>query len=284
MRLSINLLCVTDFVEDTHLPILELAKRTGFDGVEIPVLKGSPEHYQRLGAVLDRLQLARTTTSIVATQDANPVSPDPAARARGRDHLDWMLDCAIALGAESVGGPFHAPIGQFTGAGPTEAELEWGAEAHRAMARRAAANGIILSLEPLNRFETYFLNTAAQSKAYAERVGDPAFRIMYDTFHSHIEEKSQLEAIQLLDGHFGVVHISENDRGIPGTGQIDFPAILRALRATGFDDWLCVEAFGAGLPAIAAATRVWRPLYPDTQTLFTQSADYVRRTWQQAAQ
>ena len=282
MRLSINLLCVTDFVEEKHLPVLELAKRTGFDGVEIPVLKGSPEHYQRLGHVLDRLELARTTTSIVATQDANPVSPDAEARARGNDHLNWALDCAIALGAESVGGPFHAPIGQFTGAGPTDAELQWGAEAHRAMAKRAAANGIILSLEPLNRFETYFLNTAAQAKAYAERVGDPAFRIMYDTFHSHIEEKTQLDAIHILAGHFGVVHISENDRGIPGTGQIDFPAIFSALKAAGFDDWLCVEAFGSGLPEIAAATRVWRPLFPDTETLFAESADFVRRTWQEA--
>jgi D-psicose/D-tagatose/L-ribulose 3-epimerase len=284
MQLSINLLCVTDFVEEKHAPILELAKRTGFDGVEIPVLKGSPDHYQRLGDVLDRLGLARTTTSIVATQDANPVSPDPGARARGHAHLDWMLDCAIALGAESVGGPFHAPIGQFTGTGPTEDELQWGAEAHRAMAKRAAANGVILSLEPLNRFETYFLNTAAQAKAYAERVGDPAFRIMYDTFHSHIEEKSQLEAVRTLAGHFGVVHISENDRGIPGTGQVDFPAIFRALQATGFDGWLCVEAFGSGLPEIAAATRVWRPLFPDVETLFTQSAAFARRTWQKALQ
>ena len=282
MRLGINLLCVTDFVEEKHVPILELAKRTGFDLVEIPVLKGSPEHYQRLGRVLDRLELARTTTSIVATIDANPVSPDPGARARGNEHLNWALDCAIALGAESVGGPFHAPIGQFTGAGPTEEELQWGAEAHRAMAKRAAANGIMLSLEPLNRFETYFLNTAAQAKAYVERVGHPAFRIMYDTFHSHIEEKSQLEAIRILAGCFGVVHISENDRGIPGTGQIDFPAIFRALRATGFDDCLCVEAFGSGLPEIAAATRVWRPLFPDTETLFAESAAFVRRTWAEA--
>jgi len=83
MQLGINLLCVTDFVEEKHVPVLELAKRTGFDGVEIPVLKGSPEHYQRLGHVLDRLGLARTMTSIVSTQDANPVSPDPEARDRG---------------------------------------------------------------------------------------------------------------------------------------------------------------------------------------------------------
>jgi D-psicose/D-tagatose/L-ribulose 3-epimerase len=282
MRLSINLLCVTDFVDDSYLPVLELAKRAGFDGVEIPVLKGGPEHYEKLGKMLDRLDLPRTTTSIVASQDANPVSADASSRANGRKHLDWILDCGLALGAESIGGPFHAPIGQFTGAGPTEDELRWGADAHRAMAEQAASQGIILSLEPLNRFETYFLNTSAQAKAYAERVNHPAFRIMYDTFHANIEEKSQPGAIASLAGQFGVFHVSENDRGVPGTGQIDFAGIFRALRATGFDDWLCVEAFGSGLPEIAAATRVWRPLFPDNETLFLESAKFVRSQWAEA--
>jgi D-psicose/D-tagatose/L-ribulose 3-epimerase len=105
---------------------------------------------------------------------------------------------------------------------------------------------------------------------------------MYDTFHANIEEKSQPDAIASLGGHLGVFHVSENDRGIPGTGQIDFTGIFRALRATGFDDWLCVEAFGSGLPEIAAATRVWRPLFPDTETLFFESATFVRRQWAEA--
>jgi D-psicose/D-tagatose/L-ribulose 3-epimerase len=160
--------------------------------------------------------------------------------------------------------------------------MRWGADAHRAMAERAASQGIILSLEPLNRFETYFLNTSAQAKAYAARVNHPAFRIMYDTFHANIEEKSQSDAIASLAGYLGVFHVSENDRGIPGTGQIDFAAVFRALHATGFDDWLCVEAFGSGLPEIAAATRVWRPLFPDNETLFFESAKFVRRQWAEA--
>lgn len=284
MRVGINLLCVTGFVEATHRPVLELAKAAGYDGVEIPVLSGEPAHYERLAAMLDEIGLARTTTSIVAGPDADPTSADREARRRGIAHLDWALDCAIALGAESVGGPFHAPIGHFTGFGPTEDELQRGAEAHRAMAERAAENGIILSLEPLNRFETYFLNTMGQARAYVERVGHPAFRIMYDTFHANIEEKDQAEAVETIAGRIGVLHVSENDRGVPGTGQIDFGKVFRAVRQTGFDGWVVVEAFGSAVPELAAATRVWRPLFADERTLFFDSAAFVRRMWGEAGE
>jgi len=279
MKLAINLLCLDGVVGREHLPALERLKAIGYDGVEVPVLAGDVEHYRWLGRKLDRIGLERTTTSIVPTPEASPVSPDREAHARGIAHLDWALDCAIALGAQSVGGPFHAPIGHFTGSGATEDELQRGADAHRAMAARAAGHGIVLSLEPLNRFETYFLNTMAQACAYADRVGHPNFGIMYDTFHAHIEERSQIRAVETIAGHINVLHVSENDRGIPGRGQIDFPAVFSAVKRTGFNGWVVMEAFGSGLPEIAAATRVWRPLFPDFETLFTEGHDFIRRTW-----
>src|SRR5690606_37442502 len=144
-------------------------------------------------------------------------------------------------------------------------------------------NGGYLSLEHLNRFETYFLNTMEQARAYVDRVDHPAFRIMYDTFHAHIEERSQPEAIAHIGTGIGVLHVSENDRGIPGRGQVDFNAVFRAVRATGYDGWVVLEAFGAGLPELAAATRVWRPLFPDFETLFTESISFIRRGWAEAA-
>ncbi len=282
MQVGINLLCLSGHIEAEHLLWLERLKALGYDGVEIPVLRGTPDHYAWLGGELDRLELRRTTTSIIPTPEANPVSSDAAIRKAGIAHLVWALDCAIALGAESVGGPFHAPIGHFTGSGPTEDELRYGAEAHRAMAERAAANGMILSLEHLNRFETYFLNTMEQARAYVDRVDHPAFKIMYDTFHANIEERSQPDAIAHLGDGMGVLHVSENDRGIPGRGQIDFAAIFSAAKRTGFDGWVTLEAFGAGLPELAAATRVWRPLFPDFETLFAESIAFIRKEWNAA--
>ena len=279
MRLGINLLCVAGEIGEGHRPMLELARACGYDGVEVPVLAGDPDGYARVAGWLDDLGLARTCTAVIPEPDADPTSADPAVRARGRAHLGWIMDCAEALGAESVGGPFHAPIGHFTGAGPTAEEWERGAQAHRVMAERAARGGMILSLEPLNRFETHFLNTMEQARAYAALVDHPAFRLMPDTFHAHIEEKDTPAALEGLGGLIGVLHVSENDRGIPGTGQVDFPAIFAAAKRAGHEGWVVVEAFGSGLPELAAATRIWRPLFPDHETLFREAHDYVRQAW-----
>lgn len=280
MQVGVNLLCLTGFVEAEHMGWVGRVAELGYDGVEIPVLRGAPEHYAALGRELDAMGLRRTTTSVIPSILANPLSDDPAIRQAGRAHLDWALDCAIALGAESIGGPLHAPIGHFTGSGPSEQELSYGAEAHRALAERAASNGLYLSLEHLNRFETYFLNTMTQARAYAERVDHPAFRIMYDTFHANIEEQDQPRAIDTLGGHMGVLHVSENDRGIPGRGHVDFASIFSSVRRNGYDGWVILEAFGSGLPELAAATRVWRPLFPDFETLFAESLGFIRQTWE----
>lgn len=282
MKLGVNLLCATGFVGEAEFFLFDLAAEAGFDLIEVPMFLGTPDDYARIATRLDALSLARGCTAI-CSPEADPTSADPALRQAGLDHLDWILDCADALGAETVGGPFHAPIGVFTGAGPSEDEWARGADAHRRMAEKAAARGMRLALEPLNRFETHFLNTAAQARAYADLVDHPAFGIMYDTFHSHIEEKDQIAAVNTLAGRIHVLHVSENDRGIPGTGQIAFAPIIKAVRATGFDGPVVVEAFGAGVPELAAATRIWRPMFDSTEALLRESAPFVRRTWDEAA-
>ncbi|WP_102109446.1 sugar phosphate isomerase/epimerase family protein [Oceaniglobus roseus] len=282
MKLGVNLLCLGGHIDESHLPQIERIAEIGYDHVEVPVMRGSPDHYAWLGGKLSGMGLGRAQTSIVPDPDASPLSDDPAVRRRGLDHLSWIQDCAEALGSETVGGPFHAPMGHFTGEGPTEGEIERGAEAHRAMAERAARNGYRLALEHLNRFETYFLNTMAQARDYADRVDHPAFGIMYDTFHANIEEQDQHAAIRHLGEKMHVLHLSENDRGVVGRGQIDFAGILRTVRAAGFDGHVVLEAFGAGVPELAAATRVWRPLFPDFETLFTESHDVIRRAWEAA--
>lgn len=282
MKLGINLLCLGGHIDASHLPHIERIAEIGYDHVEVPVMRGTVDHYAWLGARLADLGLGRAQTSIVPEVDANPVSEDAGIRQRGLDHLSWIQDCAEALGSETIGGPFHAPIGHFTGQGPTEAEIDRGVNAHRAMAERAARGGYKLALEHLNRFETYFLNTMAQARAYADKVDHPAFGIMYDTFHANIEEQDQADAIRHLGEKMHVLHVSENDRGVIGRGQIDFSNVLRSAKRAGFDGHIVVEAFGAGVPELAAATRVWRPLFPDFETLFSESHDVIRRAWDTA--
>lgn len=279
MPIGLNLLCLTGHVEEAHAPHLERLAELGYDGVEIPVLRGEPAHYRRLGQRLDGLGLRRTATAVIPGPEASPVSDDPEDRARADAHLDWIAACAQALGAEAVGGPLHGPVGHFSGAPPTAAELDRAAGWHRRLAEAVARGGAFVAMEPLNRFEAYLFNTAEQAAAHADRVGHPAFRVMHDTFHANIEERDQAAAVRTLGPRLGVLHVSENDRGVVGRGQIDFEAVFRAAKGVGFDGWLVVEAFGAGLPELAAATRVWRPLFPDHETLYAESLAAVRGAW-----
>jgi D-psicose/D-tagatose/L-ribulose 3-epimerase len=239
------------------------------------MFEGTPEHFAWLGGRIADAGLAATAVGVMA--GGNLVSADPAQRRGGAAHLDWLVDCATALGAEVLAGPFHQPLGEFTGKGPSEDELGRMADAHRAMADRAP--GLTFSVEPLNRFECYVLNTAAQAAAHVARVDRPNFGYLYDTFHANIEERDPVGVIGETIGAISHIHISENDRGAPGLGHIDHAAAIRAARDAGYDGWFVVESFGQALPDLAAATRVWRPLHASPQEVVDAGVQVIRSGW-----
>ncbi|MBA3325108.1 MAG: sugar phosphate isomerase/epimerase [Rhodobacteraceae bacterium] len=263
MKIGFNLLLWTGHVTDAHAHLLAPIKAAGYDGVEIPVFGGDPAHYAALGRRIADEGLAVTTVGLIPDLGCSPISADAAARSAGIDHLRWLVDCTAALGSGLLCGPFHQPLGVFTGAGPTDAELARLAEAHRAMADYAAGPGVTLAVEPLNRFECYVLNTAEAAAALVAEVGRPNYGYLYDTFHANIEEKDPVGVIARTAPAIAHVHISENDRGTPGSGNIPLAETLAALKAAGYDRWLTIEAFGQALPDLAAATRVWRRFFAD---------------------
>ncbi|MFI5016082.1 MAG: sugar phosphate isomerase/epimerase family protein [Hyphomicrobiales bacterium] len=275
MRIGFNLLVVGTSIDPTHAGLLERIKRHGYDGVEVPVFEGRPAHYAALRRVLDEIGLA-TTAATAISEDANPLREGEAAASRARDRLEWTIDCCQALGAGLVAGPLHSPVGVFSGAGPTEAELERSAERLREAAEYGAAAGVRLAIEALNRFECYLVNTMEQAADLARRVGHPNLSFMYDTFHANIEERDAVAAFTMHARAINHIHISENDRGIPGRGHVPWASTFRAIRAGGYDGWLTVEAFGRALPALAGATRVWRDLFPDRETLIAESIAFIR--------
>jgi D-psicose/D-tagatose/L-ribulose 3-epimerase len=281
LRIGFNLLVVGGHIADEHSHLLERLKDLGYDGVEVPVFDGPVSQYQALGQRLGDLGLQSTIVAIVG-EDTSPISPDPGIRSNARDRLRWSIDCAQALGADVMAGPFHSPLGVFTGAGPTEDELERLAETLRAVGDHAGQAGVTLAIEALNRFECYVLNTMAQASDLRRRVGHPSVSYQYDTFHANIEERDPVEAYRIHAHEIPHIHISENDRGIPGRGHVPFAATFAAIRGAGYDGWLTVEAFGRALPALAAATRVWRDLFPDLDTLFSESIEMIRRHWEAA--
>ena len=282
MKIGFNLLLWTAHVERQHWSVLEQLKQCGYDGVEIPVFMGSPDHYAELGRELDRLGLERTTIALFPEPEMNPIGADAAQREAGLRHMTWILDCTKALGAGVVGGPLHSTLGHFSGEAPTSAERARGIAFHRAAGDLAALRGVTIALEALNRFECYFLNTMRDLDAYLTEVNHPNVQGMYDTFHANIEEKDPIAAISAIAPHLRHVHVSENDRGTPGKGHVDFAATFRALKRVGYDGWITIEAFGRALPQLAAATRVWRDLAPSPTEIYSEGFKLIRDGWQAA--
>jgi D-psicose/D-tagatose/L-ribulose 3-epimerase len=281
MKIGMNLLLWTTHVTEEHYPQLEKIKSTGFDGVEIPIFGGDDAHYQKLRKKLDELQL-KTSTVAVATPEASAISPDPAIRKAASERLKTIVRQSAILGADILCGPFHQALGVFSGTGPTEEEFKRAADVHREAANEAQRQGVCLAIEFLNRFECYFLNTSAAAAAYVRRVAHPNFKAMFDTFHANIEEENLPKAFSENAAEIAHIHVANNDRGVPGRGHIDFPAVFRAIKTSGYNGWLTIEAFGRALPELVEPTRVWRDFFKQPDDVVTEGYQFIRDTWNAA--
>src|SRR5262245_25989333 len=277
MKYGFNLLLWTTHVTAEHFPTLAKLKSAGYDGVEIPLFEGDAAHFKTVRKELDSLGL-KSTAVTVATPEANPISPDAAVRKQAVERLKWAIDMAALLGGEALCGPYHSPLAVFSGTGPTDDEKKRAADVLRQAAEHAATAKVTLAIEYLNRFECYFLTTAADTLALAKAVNHPSFGAMYDTFHANIEEKQAAPAIRALAPVLKHVHISENDRGTPGTGHVAWAETFKALKEVGYDGWLTVESFGRALPALAAATKVWRDLFPPDEP-WRKGITFMKEQW-----
>lgn len=278
MKTGMNLLLWTTHVTEEHFPLFGKLKQTGFDGVELPLFEGDAGHYKKIAQELKKQGLGCTTVTVVGPE-SNPISPDVAIRKAAVERHKWAIEMTAILGGENLCGPYHSPLAVFSGAGPTEDEKKRAADVLRQSAEIAKEHKVMLALEYLNRFECYFLTTAAQAKDLVQRVNHPHFRTMYDTFHANIEEKNAAATIRNLAGHFIHVHVSESDRGTPGTGMVHWDETFKALREVKYDGWVVIEAFGRALPALAAATRVWRDLFPNAEEVYTQGLKFLKEKW-----
>ncbi|RCS40441.1 sugar phosphate isomerase/epimerase [Bremerella cremea] len=263
MKFGMNLLLWSGDPDDSLLPVIEELKAAGFDGVEIPLFNLDVDKWTKYGEKIKAMDL-KCTAVTVRNEEDNPISPDAAVRAKGVELNKKTLDCCAALGAETLVGPYHSAIGYFSGAGPTEDEWKWGVDSMRQVAEYAGNVDVMLGVEALNRFECYLLNVHKDSARFVREVNHPNCKVMYDTFHSNIEESDMAQAIRDCSDVLHHVHISENNRATPGTGHVDFDTNFDALKEVGYDGWMVVEAFGLALPEIAAATKIWRKMF-DTE-------------------
>lgn len=281
MKIGFCMFLWTSHVTGKHEKLLRDIKATGYDGVEIPIFEGTPDDYKRLGDLLDRIGLERTSVTAMGDPALNLIG-DAAARKAGIKYMKWAIDCANALGADKMSGPMHSTLGHFSGTGPTAAEKRRSVSSQRAIGDHAATKNVTIGLEALNRFECYLFNTMDDLCAHLDEVDHPNIKAMYDTFHCNIEEQDPISAFTKSLRHIVHVHISENDRGVPGRGNIPWKKTFSVIRDSGYDGWLTIEAFGRGLKDLAAATKVWRDFAETPEAVYKEGFVHIRNGWKRA--
>jgi D-psicose/D-tagatose/L-ribulose 3-epimerase len=257
MKIGMNMLLWTNHVTEQHYPIIDKLKQTGFDGIELPLGAGDEAYYTKLGNYLSQMDL-RCSAVFSLSEETNIASPKKELREAGLNSLKWAIDMAKAAGADVICGPFHSAFAFFTRTPPTADEKKWSAEMLHKAGEYASQADIYLALEALNRFECYLVNTMADLRKLVESADHPYVSAIYDTHHANIEEKSQKDAIEHIQNHLKHVHISENDRGTPGKGQINWDNVFATLKSVSYDGWLTIEAFSTVIPEFANAINVWR--------------------------
>ena len=206
---------------------------------------------------------------------------DPGVRATTLAYLERLMVLAERMGATLVAGPAYGSVGLARALPDAErrAERDRVVGALREAAQTAASHGVRLALEPLNRFETDRVNTVEQGLRLCDDVGHDAVGLHLDTFHMHIEERDSGAAVReaMAAGRLFHVHACENDRGVPGRGQVAWSSVADALVQVGYDGDVVIESFTPAVTSIAAAVCLWRPVAPDQDTIVHEGLAFLRR-------
>ncbi len=276
MKIAVNALLWTTEFDERYFPLLPTVRSHGFDGFEVPVFAPSKIKAGPIRKALAENSLECLVCTILPA-GVNPIDRDPAVRKQARQHLIDCIQLTAELGARRMGGPVYAPVGYLTKSRRTRDEWSWAVECFQDLSETLDHFDVTLALEPLNRFETFFLNTAADAVKLCEEIGNRRIGILLDTFHTNIEEKNVEESFRSTSHHLKHIHVCENDRGIPGTGHVDFIGIRNAIREINYDGWLTIESFGFGHKELSAAAAIWRDLAPTPQAIAFDGIRYLRQ-------
>jgi D-psicose/D-tagatose/L-ribulose 3-epimerase len=266
MKFGVNMYIWAAQFDEASFPLLAAIKEHGFDGVEFPVIQPSRVPVTKIRKVLQEHGLEATTCGAIP-QGMSLIAEDRAVRNKTLAYMRECVATAAACGAKIFAGPLYSTIGELPGRRRTSDEWKRAVESYQALGPALAEYGVTVALEPLNRFETYFLNTAQDAAALAAAIGHPNVGILFDTFHANIEEKDVAAGLRTVGRHLKHAHASENDRGTPGTGHVDWRGVAGALRALDYDGWLTIESFGFSVGEISAAASIWRDLAPSPEAI-----------------
>jgi D-psicose/D-tagatose/L-ribulose 3-epimerase len=270
------LLWTGNFTKD-EVKLIKHAKELGFDGVEI--LINHPDEFpigETKAALKDNGM--GINFAVVLDEGANSISPDNGVRKKGLEFMKKAIDVASAVsgGNCGIGGVNYAAWGYFTGKARTEQEWDWGVKNYREACRYAGDKGIDLCVEAVNRFETFFINTAKDAVKFCKDVGEPNAKVHLDAYHMIREEKDFYRAIVDTGEYLGYFHACENERGVPGTGLVPWETVYRALKDIDYQGWITIESFTPDLPDLARLTAIWRKHAPSADALAGEGLKNIR--------
>ncbi len=276
MKLGVSAFCWSSTFDESHFHLLPQLRAHNLEAFEVPIFDPAQVPATAIRHALAANDLAVTVCCILPA-GINPISPDAATRRRSHQHLRHVVETTAELGAQLLGGPMYAPIGYLPGRRRTDDEWLWAIEAFQQLGESLDAHNLTLALEPVNFMESFFLTTAAEASAFCKAVGNPRIGVLVDTFHANIEEKEIAAACAALGPQLRHVHASENDRGVPGSGHLDFPSLLRTLHQVGYKGYLILEGLGCLGPDTYSTIPQWRRAHETGDEIALEGAKYLRK-------
>jgi D-psicose/D-tagatose/L-ribulose 3-epimerase len=257
------------------LHLIDHAKELGFDLIEIPLMeieKADPV------AIKQRLESVGidVVTSTACSEATDLTGEDEATRKAGVEYLKQCVKTTAAIGATSFSGVLYSAIGRKIDRMPDEHYWEWAAQGLKEVARYARDLGVTVGIEPVNRYETFLVNTVEQALHLREMIDEPNVGIHPDSYHMNIEENGFYAPTKLAAPYMCHYHLSESHRGVPGQGTVDWAGIYRAFAETGYHGVVGMESFTEMSDAMRAATCVWREIAPSSDYLLTEGLKYLR--------
>jgi D-psicose/D-tagatose/L-ribulose 3-epimerase len=277
MKFGVNTFIWTANFDRSNLPLLPQLKAGGFDGVEVPLFRPAEFATADIARGLAENGLECTICSVL-TGGLSIISDDAAVRRKTRVHMEECVKTAAEVGAKIMAGPLYSPVGYLPGRRRTADEWKWAVDCYQSLGPVLQQYGVTIAIEPLNRFETYFLNTAQDAAALCDQIGHPNVGVLFDTFHANIEEKDIAQGYRTVGRHLKHVHTCENDRGIPGTGHVEWKSVFQALHDLKYDGWLTIESFGFALGELSAAASIWRDIAPTPESIAYEGVKFLRKS------
>jgi len=275
-KFGVNLLLWTDKFDKESVELIPMVAKLGFDGLEIPIFAPEQVDIPATKAALEDNNLG-CTGCVIHGPDRDLISDDAAIRQNAKDYMKSCIEIVQKLGGDMLIGPLYSAVGKLIGRGRTEEEWDMCVEGLKEIATFAGEHGVSLAIEPLNRFETYFINIAADAVKMAKAVDSPNLGVQLDTFHMNIEEKNIHDAIMTAGDVLYHIHCCENDRGTPGSGLVNWKGVFEALGKVKYDRWIIIESFVPGVEEIAKAAAIWRELAPSAESLATEGLSFLKQ-------